>query len=147
MRPLIIAVVLALACVGCVTTGAARLDPVSCDGPGAPAVESVSAEDVDAPPTLIGGLEALQRRLQIPDAARRQSAAARAVVRFVVAADGTVVCSDAVQGNNGFFNDAARRAVHASAFEPAQNGGEPVAAITQLAVSYRVSGQAAGGRR
>ena len=126
-----------LVCAGCVSAGAARLDPVSCLGPDAPVVRALPADRADVPPVLVGGLAGLLERLEVPEAARHRTTSAKTVIQLVVGADGAVVCSDVVQGDNRPFNEAARRAVHASTFVPGERGGQPVAVVMGLPFSFQ----------
>lgn len=88
---------------------------------------------------LVGGLDGLLDRLEAPAGVRPP---ARAVVQFVVGADGGVVCSDVVEGEDRALDEAARRAVHASSFVPGQRAGQPVAVVMGIPVTLRAPGTA-----
>ena len=139
MRLLPALLALLAAASGCAAPRPAEGTPVrSCGDADVPVVRAVTAEAADVPPAPVGGDAAVQQHIEYPDAERRAGAEGDVLVRFVVSAEGDVVCSDAVRSVSPALDRAARRAVHASRFQPAQLGGRPVAAVVEYPVGFRL---------
>ena len=98
--------------------------------------QAIDAEAADTPPVPIDGPEGVQRRAPFPDQDRRMGYQGNVVVRFVVDAEGSVVCSDVVRSVSPGLDASSRRAVHASRFEPARLDGDPVAAVTEHTLRF-----------
>ncbi|WP_420454726.1 hypothetical protein [Rubrivirga sp.] len=140
------AVLLVLAAAGCQSVAGPATTPlVSCADAQFAGATARLASNVDVPPEPVGGLDAVQRRVRIPNEggrfARATSEADRwAVVRAVVDTAGVVRCSDAVDAASPAKGDAARRAVHASPFVPGQHAGQPSAVVVDLRLDVRGEG-------
>lgn len=131
------AVLLALPlCVACGSADAVRLAP--CAGPEAPVVRALPVDLADVAPAPIGGLRAVNERIDFRPEVYRLESSGRAVVQTVVDADGRVVCTEVLQSAGRIFDLAARRALHRSPFTPAQRDGRPVAVVMEFPFSYRV---------
>lgn len=111
---------------------------ISCTSPDLADVRAVTAQAADTPPVLLGGDFGIQVYARYPDQDRRRGIQGDVVVRFAVAADGTVLCSDVVQSVSPGLDASSRQAVHTARFEPARLDGEPVAAVTQDTVRFRL---------
>jgi protein TonB len=75
-----------------------------------------------------------------PEAARRLGAQGSVLLRIAVGADGVPISAEVVQGS-GFpvLDRAARQAALRCRFDPALDGGRPVAGVAPWRVTYRVT--------
>jgi TonB family protein len=105
--------------------------------PPAPAPPEVY-EVVDQMPEVIGGIEALQRRIRYPDEARRAGTRGRVFVQFVVDERGVPTDIEVVRGIGDGCDEAAVAAVALSRFTPGRHGGRPVRVRMALPVTFRL---------
>jgi len=103
------------------------------------------AED---PPELSGGMKALQKSIQYPEAAEEAGIEGRVIVQFIVDKDGAVTNPTVTQGVHEQLNKAALEAVKQQAFSPGRQDGEPVKVQMSLPVTFRLDngphGESAG---
>ena len=129
---------------GCQSLAPTGTPLVSCADPGLALGSARLGAEVDAPPEPVGGLRAVQERVRVPNEGgplRPADPAERyAVVRALVDTTGAVRCSDAVEAATVAKGDAARRAVHASAFTPGRHRGQPTAVLVDLTLDVRGQG-------
>lgn len=87
-------------------------------------------------------MRVIQERVRIPNEGLRIATpeGRYAVVRAVVDATGSVRCSDIVETETEAKGEAARRAIHASAFEPGRLDGEPTDVVVDLRLDVRGQG-------
>lgn len=148
-----VAVILGVLLLGVLTTFAACTDSlVGTDADPAESAEStlspkVSRSDgevfviVEEMPTLIGGLEELQSRIQYPDLARRAGVEGRVYVQFVVNSGGVPEDIIVVRGIGAGADEEAVRAVSTMRFEPGRQRGQIVPVKMSLPVSFRLNAQ------
>lgn len=107
--------------------------------PPPPPPEPEIFEVVEQMPTLIGGLEALQRAIQYPEMARRSGIEGRVFVQFVVDEQGRPSEVRAVRGIGGGADEAAVNAVRNARFTPGLQRGRPVKVRMSLPVTFRLN--------
>lgn len=95
-------------------------------------------EVVDQMPEVIGGIEALQRRIRYPDEARRAGTRGRVFVQFVVDEQGIPTDIQVVRGIGDGCDEAAVGAVALSRFTPGRLNGRPVRVRMSLPVTFRL---------
>ena len=83
-------------------------------------------EVAEVQPTLIGGLEGLQARLEYPPLAIRAGIEGTVIVQFVVDERGHVVDPVVLRSPNELLSEAALEAIRESRFTPGQQRGRPV---------------------
>lgn len=137
-------VAFAAAVAGCQSLAPAGTPLASCADPAVDLGPARLGAEVDVPPEPVGGLRAVQERVRIPNEAgglmRPADPSERfAVVRALVDTSGAVRCSDA-EAATPAKGDAARRAVHASAFAPGRHHGQPVPVLVDLRLDVRGEG-------
>ena len=93
---------------------------------------------VEQPPTLIGGLAALQARLKYPEVARLAGLEGTVFVQFVVDQSGNVTDPVCVRDPGGGMCDEALRVARLSKFEPGRQRGKPVKVRFSLPVKFRL---------
>ena len=89
-------------------------------------------------PELIGGLAALQARVDYPEMARRVGIEGQVVVQFVVDERGNVVDPVVLRSPNDLLSEAAIKAVQESRFTPGQQRGRPVKVRFAVPVTFRL---------
>ena len=89
-------------------------------------------------PELIGGLAALQGRVEYPEFARRAGIEGQVVVQFVVDERGNVVDPVVLRSPNELLSEAALEAVRESQFTPGQQRGRPVKVRFAVPVTFRL---------
>lgn len=107
--------------------------------PPPPPSEPEIFEVVEQMPSLVGGLEALQRSIQYPDMARRSGIEGRVFVQFVVDEQGRPSEVQAVRGIGGGCDEAAVNAVRNARFTPGLQRGRPVKVRMSLPVTFRLN--------
>lgn len=101
--------------------------------------DSLDAESLsETPPTLIGGLEGLQRRVAYPESARRAGIQGQVVSEFIVGPAGTVECAQVIASPHAELTAAALDAVRTSTFTPGLLDGQPVRVRFALPISFRL---------
>ena len=93
---------------------------------------------VETQPELIGGLPALQARVEYPEFARRARIEGQVVVQFVVDERGNVVDPVVLRSPNDLLSEAALKAVRESRFTPGQQRGRPVKVRFAVPVTFRL---------
>ena len=129
---------------GCQSLAATGTPLASCADPALDLGPARLDAEVDAPPEPVGGLRAVQERVRVPNESgggfRPADPSERyALVRALVDTTGAVRCSDA-EAATPAKGDAARRAVHASAFTPGRHRGELVPVLLDLQLDVRGEG-------
>ncbi len=111
--------------------------------PPAPQID-IAEEDEDiivipeVEPTLIGGLEGLQSRVEYPQFARQAGIEGQVVIQFVVDERGNVVDPVVLRSPNDLLSEAALKAVRESRFTPGQQRGRPVKVRFAVPVTFRL---------
>lgn len=93
---------------------------------------------VEEMPEPIGGISAIQRKVNYPEIAKREGIQGRVFVKALVNKDGIVVETDIIRGIEGGCNEAAMSAVKATEFSPARLNGEPVNAQVIVPILFRL---------
>ena len=93
---------------------------------------------VERSPVLIGGMEALHRRIEYPDVARKAGVQGRVFLQFVVEKDGSVSNILPVRGIGAGCDEAAVRALEDVRFEPGMQRGRPVRVKMMLPIEFRL---------
>jgi periplasmic protein TonB len=110
----------------------------------APAPEPEPAEReifmiVEQMPEIVGGLDALQRRVRYPELARRAGIEGTVFVQFVVLENGSVSDLVCVRDPGGGTCEAAIEAVRQTQFTPGRQRDTPVKVRFSLPVRFRLS--------
>ena len=100
--------------------------------------DTLSYTVVDTPPSLNGGMAALQDEITYPEMAREAGIEGRVVVQFVVDTDGTVQAPTVTRGAHKGLNKEALRAIRALQFEPGRQDGTPVRVQMSLPVTFQL---------
>ncbi len=95
-------------------------------------------EVAEVQPTLIGGLEGLQSRVEYPQFARQAGIEGQVVIQFVVDERGNVVDPVVLRSPNDLLSEAALKAVRESRFTPGQQRGRPVKVRFAVPVTFRL---------
>ena len=95
-------------------------------------------EVAEVQPTLIGGLEDLQGRVEYPQFARQAGIEGQVVIQFVVDERGNVVDPVVLRSPNDLLSEAALKAVRESRFTPGQQRGRPVKVRFAVPVTFRL---------
>lgn len=93
---------------------------------------------VDQRPRLVGGMEALHRKLRYPERAARRGIEGRVTVQMIVDEEGRVRDPVVLKGIGGGCDEEALRAVRQARFEPARINGTPVPAQHALWVQFKL---------
>lgn len=128
---------------GCQSMGAVGGSPMaSCDDPAFADMRARPASEVDAPAQPVGGLDAVQQRVRVPNEGGRIATPEGrfAVVRAVVDTIGVVRCSDVLVAETEAKGEAARRALHRSPFTPGRHAGAPVVSLIDVRLDVRGPG-------
>ena len=99
-------------------------------------------EVVEEMPQPIGGIAAVQERIEYPDLARREGVEGRVFVQFVVNAEGQPEDIRVVRGIGSGADEAAVAAVARSPFTPGRQGGEIVKVRMSLPITFRLASDA-----
>ncbi len=94
---------------------------------------------VERMPELIGGLEALQRKIVYPEIARLAGIEGRVTVQFVIDERGNVLNPVVVRGIGGGCDEAAIEAVKKAKFTPGMQRGRPVKVSYTLPITFRLN--------
>lgn len=96
---------------------------------------------VEDEPELIGGLRALQARIDYPVKARRAGIEGQVIVQFVVNENGNVENAEVIRGVHPLLDEAALEGVRQHAeFRPGKQRGRPVRVQFSLPVVFRLNG-------
>lgn len=93
---------------------------------------------VEQPPELVGGLEALQKRIRYPEQARRNGTEGTVIAQFIVDERGDVPCIDIMNGLPFGINQEVLAAIQDLEFRPGRQAGEPVKVRFSLPVKFRL---------
>jgi len=93
---------------------------------------------VEERPAPIGGMAALQRRVEYPDMARRAGVEGTVSIQFVVDEEGNVHDPVVVKSLGAGCDEAAMKAILATKFTPGSNRGNPVKVKMVLPVRFRL---------
>jgi len=93
---------------------------------------------VEEMPKLIGGMKALQSKIEYPEMARRAGIEGRVTVQFIVNESGDVENAKVVRGIGGGCDETALAAVRKAKFEPGMQKGKPVRVRYALSVNFRL---------
>ncbi|WP_412068224.1 TonB family protein [Rubrivirga sp. IMCC43871] len=96
-------------------------------------------EAAEVQPMLIGGMEALQRRVVYPESARREGVQGQVVIEFVVDEEGRVVDPDVLRSPAPVLARAALAAVRGSRFTPGSQDGLPVKVRFAVPITFRLA--------
>lgn len=107
-------------------------------GPPEPVPSAYAEDEVDVGAEPLDGIGGLQRRVEYPVDARRGGISGIVTVLAVVDTSGAVVWSSVEAPVHPLLDEAARRAVHASAFRAALKDDEPVAAWISIPIGFHL---------
>lgn len=93
---------------------------------------------VEQMPKLIGGMKALQSKVEYTEMARRAGIEGRVTVQFIVNENGDVEKAEVVRGIGGGLDESALAAVKEATFEPGMQKGQPVRVRYALSVNFRL---------
>ena len=93
---------------------------------------------VEEPPFLIGGIAAVQEKLQYPEMALRAGIQGKVIVQFVVTDKGEVKEPRVIKGIGGGCDEAALAAAKQAEFEPGKIRGIPVCTQYSLPITFRL---------
>lgn len=91
---------------------------------------------VEEMPKLIGGMKAIQSKMEYPTMARRAGIEGRVTVQFIVNENGDVENPKVVRGIGGGADEEALRVVREAKFEPGIQRGQPVRVRYALSVTF-----------
>ena len=94
---------------------------------------------VEQPPTLIGGLKELQKKVLYPSVAVQAGIEGRVVVQFVIDNKGMVLNPSIVRGIGGGCDEEAIRVIKLAKFTPGMQRGKPVAVKYTIPISFKLS--------
>ena len=93
---------------------------------------------VEQQPELIGGLKALQQKIEYPEMARRAGIEGRVYVQFVVDEHGNVQDAEVIRGIGGGCDEEALRVVKQAKFKPGMQRGRPVKVRYSLPIIFKL---------
>lgn len=93
---------------------------------------------VEQQPQLIGGLKALQQKINYPDMARKAGIEGRVYVQFVVNKHGRVENAHVIRGIGGGCDKEALRVVKQAKFKPGLQRGRPVKVQYSLPIVFKL---------
>ena len=94
---------------------------------------------VEEMPQPIGGVSAIQSKVEYPEMARRAGIEGRVTVQFVVNENGDVENARVVRGIGGGCDEAALKVVREAKFKPGKQRGLPVRVQFALSINFRLS--------
>lgn len=94
---------------------------------------------VEKMPEPIGGLAAIQSKIQYPEMARRAGIEGRVTVQFIVNAEGRVENARVVKGIGGGCDEEALRVINETTFTPGIQRGRPVNVQLVLSINFSLS--------
>jgi len=95
---------------------------------------------VEEMPQIVGGMEAVLKRLEYPELAMRAGVQGRVYVLAFVNENGDVVKAEVQKGIGGGCDEAAVKAILASKFIPGKQRGKPVKVRVSIPVRFQLSG-------
>src|SRR5699024_7377257 len=112
------------------------------DMPPPPKEQEEEEEDffvaVEQMPELIGGLAALQKKINYPDRAARAGIEGRVTIQFIVTEEGNVEDPKVIRGIGGGADEEALRVVKQAKFKPGRQRGKPVRVQYSLPILFRL---------
>ena len=93
---------------------------------------------VEQMPKLIGGLGALQKKINYPDRAAKAGIEGRVTIQFIVTEDGNVEDPKVIRGIGGGCDKEALRVVKEAKFKPGRQRGKPVRVQYSLPIRFRL---------
>ena len=93
---------------------------------------------VEDPPELIGGIQALHKKISYPPIAKKAGVEGRVTVQFVVDENGDVRDAVVLRGIGAGCDEEALRAVMASKFKPGRQRGKAVKVKMSLPVTFKL---------
>jgi len=93
---------------------------------------------VEEMPAPVGGMAAVQQRVQYPDVAKRAGIEGRVVVQFVVDTDGTPRNLQVVRGIGGGADEEALRVIQETTFTPGMQRGQAVPVRLSWPITFRL---------
>lgn len=96
---------------------------------------------VDTIPTLIGGLESIQERVQYPELAIKTGVEGKVFLQFIVDEKGRVTNPIVVRGIGAGCDEAALEAIRAARFTPGLQRGKAVKVQFSLPINFRLRNQ------
>lgn len=93
---------------------------------------------VDTPPTLIGGMAELQKRINYPEEAKAAGVEGRVFVQFIVDENGNATDAEVVKGLGSGCDEEAIRVVNVAKFKPAKKDGKAVKVRYSLPVVFEL---------
>lgn len=94
---------------------------------------------VEESPELIGGLAALQEKVEYPRAARRANIEGRVIVQFVVNENGDVINPTVVRGRHPLLDKEALRVIQLAKFKPGKQRGQPVKVRMAMPINFQLA--------
>jgi len=95
-------------------------------------------QGVETPPSLNGGVQALQEQVQYPESAKESGLEGEVHLQFVVDAKGTAHDTQVKRGVHRLLDSAAVRALHSVTFEPGRMDEAPVQTEMSLPITVRI---------
>ncbi|SMO69169.1 M56 family metallopeptidase [Gracilimonas mengyeensis] len=93
---------------------------------------------VEEMPKLIGGMQAIQSKIEYPEQARKAGIEGQVVVRFVVDENGDVIEPEVVRGISSGADAEALRVVKEAQFEPGMQRGKAVRVQYAMAINFKL---------
>ncbi len=93
---------------------------------------------VEQMPELIGGLAAIQKKINYPEIAKKAGVEGRVIVQFVVDEEGNVQDPQVVRGIGAGCDEEAIRAVKQAKFQPGKQRGKPVKVKMSLPITFKL---------
>ena len=93
---------------------------------------------VEQMPQLLGGLRALQQKINYPEIAGKAGIEGRVIVQFIVDKQGRVTAPRVIRGLGGGCDEEALRVVREARFRPGFQRGRPVNVKMTLPITFRL---------
>ena len=105
-----------------------------------PEEEPVDEEEifvvVEDQPELIGGLKALQEKIEYPEMAAKAGIEGRVIVQFIVDENGDVLSPTVVRGRHRLLDEEALRVIRLAKFTPGRQRGQAVKVQMALPITF-----------
>ncbi len=99
---------------------------------------------VEQPPVLIGGINAIQKKIVYPPIAMKAGIQGKVIVQFVIDKQGNVIDPFIVRGIGGGCDEEAIRAVKEANFKPGMQRGRPVQVRYTLPITFKLKNSTQG---
>lgn len=93
---------------------------------------------VEEMPELVGGLAAIQSKINYPEIAKKAGVEGRVIVQFIVNEEGKVTDPVVVRGIGAGCDEEAIRAVMQAQFKPGKQRGRPVRVKMSLPITFKL---------